>query len=61
MTGRVRLIGLVITPQIVIDDGEHLEARQVGSLTVPPTRIDDLPVIIREALGGLQTQLDTTP
>lgn len=59
MTARVRLLGVVISPQIIIDDGEYLEAREVGTIAVPAARLDEVPLIVREALVGLQAQLDT--
>lgn len=56
---RVRLLALVISPQVVIDDGENLEPIQVNSMSFPAARLDDLPKLMREALNDLQVQLET--
>lgn len=59
MTGRIRLVGLVITPHLFLDDGEHLTAVNANALTIPAARLNDVPVLVRDALADLQTQLDT--
>lgn len=58
MTRRVRMLGLIISPQILLDDGEHLTTISVNTLSIPEPRLDDVPVLVREALADLQAQLD---
>lgn len=60
MTGkRVRLLGLVISPHLVIDDGENLTPiHTTDPLTVPATQLENLPTLIRAALADIQGQLD---
>jgi hypothetical protein len=58
VTGRVRLVGLVLSPQLVIDDGEHLTAVNANTLTIPAARLDNVPALVRDALAELQAQLD---
>lgn len=55
---RARLLGLLVTPHLVIDDGENLTPIQASPLTVPAARLDDLPKLIRDALIDIQEQLN---
>lgn len=55
---RVRLLGLLVTPHLVIDDGENLTPIQANPLTFPAVRLDDLPKLIREALVDIQEQMN---
>lgn len=58
MSARVRLVGLTVTPTVVLDDGEHLTPQNVGSMNIPGARLDELPTLLRDALGELQGRLD---
>lgn len=59
MTGRLRLVGVTVTPSFVLDDGEHLTAVQVQSLQVTAA---DWPAYSTEGftrdLALLQEQVD---
>jgi hypothetical protein len=58
---KVRLAAVTVQPVVMLDDGEHLTPTQITSMTVEAARVDQLPVLLREALTKLQAQVDDGP
>lgn len=58
---RLRLASVTVNPTVLFDDGVNLTPVPVSGMTVPAAQLDDLPGLLRDAIGKLQEQIPASP
>jgi hypothetical protein len=61
MANRLRIVGFIVQPQVMVDDGEHLTPLEVQGAQVPASQWPQVVELLAPSLEQLRRQVEGEP